>query len=305
VIHQGFTAHGATYWIGANAVLRKRALEEIATIARDERTGTNHLRFIQDRTVIEDTESSVDLVRRGWGLFNYPARLAYSATPPDFGSLVVQRRRWANGGLLILPKLLRIVLRRAERPGLIHVFMRFHYLVSLTAVNVGLLVLLFVPLADWYANVCLPLTAAPYFALYTHDLRLAGYRSSDVVKVYALNLMLVLVNLGGVARSLWQAMTGRRTPFLRTPKVRDRTTAPALYVVILYVLIFMLLFGAIFSALDGHELTGAAAGVNALLLFYAVAAFVGLRDSREDLAVQWEWVLPLVGAGNRRAAGAG
>ena len=36
---------------------------------------------------------------------NYPERLSYSATPPDFGSLVVQRRRWANGGLLILPKL--------------------------------------------------------------------------------------------------------------------------------------------------------------------------------------------------------
>ena len=41
----------------------------------------------------------------GWRLFNYPERLSYSATPPDFGSLCIQRRRWANGGLLILPKL--------------------------------------------------------------------------------------------------------------------------------------------------------------------------------------------------------
>ena len=60
-------------------------------------------RYIQDRTVIEDTESSVDLIARGWRLVNYPERLSYSATPPDFGALVIQRRRWANGGLIILP----------------------------------------------------------------------------------------------------------------------------------------------------------------------------------------------------------
>jgi cellulose synthase/poly-beta-1,6-N-acetylglucosamine synthase-like glycosyltransferase len=283
VIHQGFTAHGATYWVGANALLRKRALEDIATTVRDERTGADVVRYIQDRTVIEDTESSVDLVHRGWGLFNYPARLSYTATPPDFGSLVVQRRRWANGGLLIMPKLLRIILRRSERPGLIHAFMRFHYLVSIAAVNIGLVVLFLVPFADWYANVFLPLAAVPYFALYTHDLRLAGYRARDVVKVYALNLMLVPVNLGGVARSLWQAITGRGTPFLRTPKVRDRTTAPALYVVSPYVLMLMLLFGGTFSMVSGHEFTGVASGVNALLLLYALGAFIGWRHSREDL----------------------
>ena len=66
-------------------------------------------------TLIEDTESSVDLAARGWRLENYPERLAFSATPPDFGALLIQRRRWANGGLLILPKLLRYVAGRAPR----------------------------------------------------------------------------------------------------------------------------------------------------------------------------------------------
>ena len=110
--------------MGADALVRKRALEDIATTVRDERTGARRGAIHPDRTLIEDTESSVDLVHRGWGLFNYPARLSYTATPPDFGSLVVQRSRWANGGLLILPKLLRIILRRSERPGPIHAFMR-------------------------------------------------------------------------------------------------------------------------------------------------------------------------------------
>jgi cellulose synthase/poly-beta-1,6-N-acetylglucosamine synthase-like glycosyltransferase len=238
--------------------------------------------------VIEDTESSVDLVHRGWGLFNYPARLSYSATPPDFGSLVVQRRRWANGGLLILPKLLRVVLRRSKRPGPVHVFMRLHYLVSIPAVNIGLVVLFLAPFPDWYANVCLPFAAVPYFALYAHDLRLTGYRARDVVKVYALNVMLIPVNLGGVARSLWQGVTGRGTPFLRTPKMRDRTIAPALYVALPFVMVFVLLFAGTFSVLGGHELAGVASGVNALLLLYAVGAFIGWRDSREDVSAQWK-----------------
>lgn len=43
---------------------------------------------------------------------NYPERLSYSSTPPDFGSLVVQRRRWANCSLLIIGKFFRIVKAR-------------------------------------------------------------------------------------------------------------------------------------------------------------------------------------------------
>ena len=97
------TYYGATFWVGANAVIRKEALEDIVEV---ETVGGFEIRtYIQDRTVIEDTESSIDLGAHGWKLANYPERLSYSATPPDFGSLVVQRRRWANGGLLILPKL--------------------------------------------------------------------------------------------------------------------------------------------------------------------------------------------------------
>ena len=102
IVHQGMTHYDATFWVGANAVLRKRALDDIVEI--DYEGDWEIRRYIQDRTVIEDTESSIDLGAHGWTLLNYPERLAYSATPPDFGSLCIQRPRWANGGLLILPK---------------------------------------------------------------------------------------------------------------------------------------------------------------------------------------------------------
>ena len=52
----------------------------------------------------------------GWTLSNYPERLSYSATPTDFGSLAVQRARWANGGLLIAPKFWRLI-RRERKEG--------------------------------------------------------------------------------------------------------------------------------------------------------------------------------------------
>src|SRR5439155_63876 len=113
LIHQGFTRYRATYWVGANALLRKAALEDIV-VTQMER-GFPVKIYIQDRTVIEDTESSIDLIERGWQLYNYPERLAFSATPPDFGALLIQRRRWANGGLIILPKLLRYLARGPGR----------------------------------------------------------------------------------------------------------------------------------------------------------------------------------------------
>ena len=103
IVHQGMTHYDATFWVGANAVLRKKALDDIREI--DYEGDWEIRRYIQDRTVIEDTESTIDLGVHGWTLYNYPERMAYSATPPDFGSLCIQRQRWANGGLLILSKL--------------------------------------------------------------------------------------------------------------------------------------------------------------------------------------------------------
>lgn len=94
LLHQGYTRFESTFWVGANAVLRLAALKDIRETF--EERGYAMQRFIQDRTVIEDTESTIDLARKGWTLWNHPEILAYSATPPDFGSLVIQRRCWPS-----------------------------------------------------------------------------------------------------------------------------------------------------------------------------------------------------------------
>jgi len=280
-VHQGMTAYDATYWVGANALLRKRALEDIATYARER--GHRVARFIQDRTVIEDTESSIDLVARGWSLYNYPERLAFSATPPDYGALLVQRRRWANGGLIILPKLVRHILATGHPRHWLPALMRVHYLVSIACVNIALIVLTTVPFAEALANPLLPLLCIPYFALYARDLRLAGYRVRDLGHVYALNVLLTPVNLGGVAKSIQQGLTGRRIPFGRTPKVASRTPAPPLYLLATLILIALWTTGAAFDYAASRWSHAALAGANAAVLAYALSRFIGWRCCIADL----------------------
>lgn len=278
IIHQGFSAHDATYWVGANAVLRTEALRDIAVEGTER--GFPVVRYIQDRTVIEDTESSIDLLRRGWTLHNYPERLSYSATPPDFGALLIQRRRWANGGLLIVPKLVRYVLHvlrhttGLSRRLLAETFLRLHYLVSLASVNIGLLLLFSVPTPDGFFTLWLPLSAVPYYVLYGRDLVQAGYRFTDLLRVYALNLLLVPVHLGGVMRSIEQAWTGRQIPFHRTPKVLDRTTAPVGYIVAEIMLLLLMVLSGAFHLAAGRWLNAALGFVNAGVLLYAMGTMM-------------------------------
>jgi cellulose synthase (UDP-forming) len=286
IIHQGFAGHGATYWVGANALLRRAALEDIATRSREGEFSVT--RYIQDRTVIEDTESTIDLVAAGWRLYNYPERLAYSATPPDFGSLAVQRGRWANGGLLILPKLLRYLLRLTPgRPTFGEGFMRLHYLISIAMVNVALVVLLAVPIVDADASPWLPLTAIPYYVLYTRDLVLLGYKVSDVLKVYALNVLLIPVNLLGVATSIGQAVRRTKVPFLRTPKVGTRTASPAALLGTVVALAVHWLVSAGFDVAGGRTIHGAFAALHGMVLVYALVHFIGVGNVVADLVRPW------------------
>ncbi len=161
-VHQGFSALGATFWVGANALLRYDALKEIASTRHE--GGQPVTVYIQDETLIEDTGSTIDLVAQGWRLHNYPQRLAYSATPPDFGALVIQRTRWANGGLIIFPILLRLLFGfKGKRISFKSFFVRTHYLLSPALANLSLMILLIVPFGPEYAHPCLILAACPYY----------------------------------------------------------------------------------------------------------------------------------------------
>jgi len=282
LIHQGFTYYRATFWVGANAVLRKAALEDIRQTTRE--GNVEITRYIQDRTVIEDTESTIDLIEKGWHLYNYPDRLAYSATPPDFGALLIQRRRWANGGLLILPKLLHFLLRKPSRfHTLVEGMIRLHYLIAPGAASLATLLLLVCPFDKSLDTIWLPLTALPYYFLYGRDLVKIGYRKSDLLAVYVLNLMLIPIHLGGVFMSLYQAVTGKKIPFGRTPKVKERTCAPKGYILLEFTLLLYCLFICLIDLQATSFVHALYSAVNALVFLAIFTWFIGWKESKEDV----------------------
>lgn len=280
--HQGYTYWYASFWVGANAMLRMTALDAIKeVVTADGKTVTI---YIQDRTVIEDTESTIDLVQKGWLLYNYPARMTFSATPADFGSLLIQRRRWANGGLIILPKLLRYAIRAPKNLRLVkELFMRFNYL-AMTTLSIAVMYLFaFYSFSPRLSTPLLIYANIPLLLLYARDLKVCGYRYTDVFRVTALNLMLLPIITAGVLKQMEQIFTGRKVPFARTPKVKDRTGAPALYYLMELGMIGYCLYMAVVHIFKEEWSPVIYAGINLVFLLYALVRFIGVRNMAQDL----------------------
>lgn len=284
MVHQGMTHYDATFWVGANAVLRKRAIDDLREVSHDGDWEIS--RYISDRTVIEDTESSIDLGVHGWRLLNYPERLSYSATPPDFGALCIQRQRWANGGLLILPALWRQVRARrdrGERQRLGETFLRINYMASICWSSVALIFLLLYQFNDQLISPLVLLISVPYFLMMAVDLKHCGYRRSDVFGLYGFNLVLLGVNLAGVGASLLQVLIGGRPAFKRTPKVHSRTTPGLTFVLLPYVFVAFSVL-TLLSDLDRDRWVNVVlAGLNAAAASYAIVAYIGIGHSIVDV----------------------
>jgi cellulose synthase/poly-beta-1,6-N-acetylglucosamine synthase-like glycosyltransferase len=284
ILHQGTTYYGATFWVGANAVIRKKALEDIAEISYV--NGFKIRRFIQDRTVNEDTESSVDLEKHGWQLVNYPERLSYSATPPDFGSLIIQRRRWANGGLLILPKLFGTMKQRKKAGHPIkwmEFCMRLNYMASISWASFSLIFLLAYPFAENLLSVYILCSALPYFMAMAGDLNYSRYKRTDIFRIYGFNLILLAVNLAGVLKSIQQALTGEKIPFARTPKVNNRTASPTIYLLMPVAIILFSSFMCYRSLLVGNWGNALFAGFNAITATWAFVSYIGIWNMCVDI----------------------
>ena len=286
LLHQGMTFYDAAYWVGANALVRTAALQQIATVETE--NGISVKRFIQDRTPVEDTESSLNLIQNGWRIFNYPEQLASSATPDDFGSLIIQRRRWANGGMLLLPALARYF-RTGEggRGKAKEVFMRAQYLLSLGPVSMALI---FILLFSWQLKIWaiwMMLIAAVYFSLYMRDLYLIGYRRSDLLRVFALNLLLVPINIGGLATSIHQAFTGRKAKFRRTPKTETRTAISPGFLIAEVTGLGVLMALSLRSLAQESHAQAAFIAIHAIFFLYAIGAYIGIRSMFQDFAQIW------------------
>jgi cellulose synthase/poly-beta-1,6-N-acetylglucosamine synthase-like glycosyltransferase len=304
LVHQGSSFYRAAHWVGANALLRKRALDDIRVLEHD--GAALRLIYVQDRTVIEDTGSTMDLLGKGWSVFNHFKPLAFSATPADFGSLAIQRQRWSNGGLIIFPSLVRqywasrLLLRRLPE-----LLLRSHYLLSPLVGNVAVLMLMVLLLADARELLVTSLAMGPYFFLYGRDLSRSGYRFRDLFAVSSLNLLLLPVSLAGVLASITQILTGKKAAFARTPKVAGRTAVHPVFIVF-NAGMFLLMLGYAADGIEKGDLIGTIVPVVNLLLYgYGLHRFIGIRAGLLDLVRPGSRALTETLRGIGRFAGAG
>src|SRR5690606_4505061 len=107
------------------------------------------------------------------------------------------------------------------------------------------------------------------------------------------NLVLLPVNLAGVLKSIEQSITSKKIPFARTPKIKNRTASPSLYVITPFIIVA---FSALtlwrdFSA--GNWGNAAFAAFNGILASWAIIANIGVWNSIVDVYVnvtQWLFV---------------
>ena len=295
---QGSTLFDSSFWVGANALLRRSALEDICEVVQER--GYPIRRYIHDRTLVEDTESTIDLVVRGWKIYCYPERLSYSATPPDFGALVIQRRRWANGPLLIVPKVIRYALTGSNRlRRLPESLIRLNMLTSVAAAGAMLLTIAIpFPDAKRLPVVWLIFSAIPYYLVYCRDLEACGYDWWDLPRVYGMNLLLIAVNMTGMFKSFRQAITGARSAFVRTPKVPGRTAGPASQIIMPALILPCVLLSCLRIIAHSGWAYGAYGILNSVCLGYALYSYVGVRAGYEDVVasavLRFGWIAAMI-----------
>jgi cellulose synthase (UDP-forming) len=87
VVCPGKDRHGAAYWCGSAALLRREALLEIGGVATE--------------TIAEDFHTTIRMLRHGWTSRYHDEVLVQGLAPHDLDSYLLQRDRWARGNLAV------------------------------------------------------------------------------------------------------------------------------------------------------------------------------------------------------------
>jgi cellulose synthase (UDP-forming) len=114
VVCPGKNRHGAAYWCGSAAVLRREALLEIGGVATE--------------TIAEDFHTTIRLLRHGWTSRYHDEILVQGLAPHDLDGYLLQRDRWARGNLAVFTLPESPLRARELRP-----LQRLSYFVSLAA----------------------------------------------------------------------------------------------------------------------------------------------------------------------------
>lgn len=149
--------------------------------------------------------------------------------------------------------------------------------------NFGLVFLLAYPYDGRLLSPLVLLSALPYFIAMSSDLKYCRYSYSDIFRIYGFNLILLPVNIAGVAKSLQQGLTTKKIPFARTPKIKNRTAAGLPYVLAPLFIIGFSLF-TLWRNIQGQNWGNAAfAGFNAFTATWAIVSYIGVGNLLIDI----------------------
>jgi cellulose synthase (UDP-forming) len=87
VVCPGKDRHGAAYWCGSAALIRRQALLEIGGVATE--------------TIAEDFHTTIRMQRGGWKSRYHDEVLVQGLAPHDLDGYLLQRDRWARGNLAV------------------------------------------------------------------------------------------------------------------------------------------------------------------------------------------------------------
>jgi len=168
VVCPGKDRHGAAYWCGSAAVLRREALLEIGGVATE--------------TIAEDFHTTIRLQRHGWTSRYHDEVLVQGLAPHDLDGYLLQRDRWARGNLAVFTLPESPLRARELRP-----LQRLSYFASLAAYlapPMRLLLLVTLALVLWTGELPMKVDLIPLAALWLPAVSLNLLAGSALTRGY-------------------------------------------------------------------------------------------------------------------------
>ena len=205
VVCPGKDRHGAAYWCGSAALMRREALLEIGGVATE--------------TIAEDFHTTIRLLRHGWTSRYHDEVLVQGLAPHDLDGYLLQRDRWARGNLAVFT-LPESPLRARELP----ILQRLSYFVSLAAYlapPMRLLLLATLGLVLWTGELPMKVSVVALAALWLPSVSLNLLAGSALARGYMRigeTVHYELLTMEIYTRALRCIVRPGRTAFEVTPK---------------------------------------------------------------------------------------
>lgn len=205
VICPGKDRHGAAFWCGSAALIRRQALLDVGGVATE--------------TIAEDFHTTIRLQRHGWRSRYHDEVLVQGLAPHDLDGYLLQRDRWARGNLAVFRTPESPLRARELRP-----LQRLSFLASLFAYlapPVRLLLLTTLALVLWTGVLPLKVSVVALAALWLPAVTLQLVAGSALARGYqriAETTHFELLTMEIYTRALRCAVVPGRTAFKVTPK---------------------------------------------------------------------------------------